>query len=127
MKHLIYILLFTLTAQAQTTFDMTADFDYIFLEKEEGFSIGNDSIEPYFEVKYIGNLDFNHQTLEIMNSKITVYGDTINSGNIIKRFAVSELVVIPETLEIVEPIIEAVKIYPNPVVDYFFVAGNNLN
>ena len=127
MKHLIYILLFTLTAQAQTTFDMTADFDYVFLEKQEGFSIGNDSIEPYFEVSYIGNLDFNYQTLEIMNSKITVYGDTINSGNIIKRFTISELVVIPETLEIVEPIIEAVKIYPNPVVDYFFVAGNNLN
>ena len=129
MKNLIYILAFlSITAQAQEfyTFDMTADAKFFFTEKAQGFSIGNDSIEPYFEVNIIGDLDFNYQTLEIMNAKVTVYGDTINTGSINKRFNVSELVVIGNTLTITNPIVEAVRIFPNPTVNYFFVAGNNL-
>lgn len=129
MKHLTYISIFltlSLNAQEFYTFDITADANYVFSELEEGFSIGNDSIEPYAEFNHIGNLDFKHQTLEIGNAKFTIYGDTLNVGTIIKRFATSQLVVIPNTLAIEEPVVEAVRIYPNPVVNYFFVAGNNL-
>ena len=129
MKLLTYISLFlslSLNAQEFYTFDITADANYVFSELEQGYSIGNDSIEPYAEFNHIGNLDFKHKTLEIMNAKVTIYGDTLNVGTIIKRFATSKLVVIPNTLEIEQPVVEAVRIYPNPVVNYFFVAGNNL-
>ena len=129
MKHLTYIsLLLSLSLNAQEfyTFDITADTNYFFTELEQGYSIGNDSIEPYAEYNHIGNLDFKHQPLEIGNAKVTIYGDTLNVGTIIKRFATSKLVVIQTTLTIEEPVVEAVRIYPNPVVNYFFVAGNNL-
>lgn len=129
MKFLVYISLFlslSLNAREFYTFDITADTNYFFTEQEQGFSIGNDSIEPYAEFNHIGNLDFKHQPLEIGNAKVTIYGDTLNVGTIIKRFATSKLVVIPNTLNIEEPIVEAVRIYPNPAVNYFFVAGKNL-
>lgn len=127
MKALIYIsLLLSLSLNAQNTFDITAHTNYFFTELEQGFSIGNDSIEPYAEYNHISNLDFKHQPLEIGNAKVTIYGDTLNVGTIIKRFATSKLVVIPNTLNIEEPIVEAVRIYPNPAVNYFFVAGKNL-
>jgi hypothetical protein len=126
---ILYISLFislSLNAQEFYTFDITAEANYVFSELEQGYSIGNDSIEPYSEFNHIGNLDFKHKTLELMNAKLTVYGDILNSGTIIKRFATSQLVVIPNTLAIEEPVVEAVRIYPNPIVNYFFVAGKNL-
>ena len=131
MRLIVYILLFlSLTVKSQTdfyTFDMTADCELFFTEREEGFAIGNAIDELYFEVNIVGDLDLNHQELQIMNAKITVYGDTLNSGNIIKQFpGISELVVLGSTLTVDEPIVEAVRIYPNPIVDYFFVAGQDI-
>lgn len=132
MRLIVYILLFlSLTVKSQTdfyTFDMTADCELFFTEREEGFAIGNAIEELYFEVNIVGDLDLNYQELQIMNAKITVYGDTLNSGNIIKQFpGISELVVLGNTLTVDEPIVEAVRIYPNPTVDYFFVAGNDID
>ncbi len=70
-----------------------------------------------FDVVVYDGMNFNNHELEIMNTKITVYGDTINSKNIIfKYFGVSELEVITETLEIPseEERIVKVNMYPNP-------------
>ena len=70
-----------------------------------------------FDVVVYDGMNFNNHELEMMNTKITVYGDTINSKNIIfKYFGVSELEVITETLEIPseEERIVKVNMYPNP-------------
>ena len=70
-----------------------------------------------FDVVVYDGMNFNNHELEIMNTKITVYGDTINSKNIIfKYFGVSDLEVITETLEIPseEERIVKVNMYPNP-------------
>tara|TARA_R110000851_G_scaffold165253_2_gene310183 strand:+ start:1550 stop:2140 length:591 start_codon:yes stop_codon:yes gene_type:complete len=130
MKNLITAILFILStpflpqAQENTdfyTFDMT---DFL-SDMQKDWSIGNGE-NPYtgefegyyFEVIVYEGMNFNNHQLEIMNSKITVIGDTINSIPIIKKYPdISELCVEEETLSIEdEPPQDRIEIimYPNP-------------
>lgn len=103
-------------------------------EMEKPWSIGNginlqtDEFEgPYFEVIVYGGMNLNGHHLEIMNTKITVVGDTINSyGGVTKRFfAISDLIVEGETLTITEPQeLYEMKMYPNPATDFVTFKGN---
>jgi hypothetical protein len=106
---------------------MTADINYMFSEKQEGFAIGDSLNGRFFKTIHQGDLDFHFQTLEIGNTIVEVFGDTLNSREIIKRFDISELIVHGSTLNITNPIVETVSIYPNPAESYFFVAGTNLS
>ena len=91
-------------------------------DMDKCWSIGN-GVNPetnefegeYFEA-YSNGMNMNQHTLEIMNSTVTVYGDTINSGEVIKAFIfISELVIETNTLSVPEPPqpIEMIM-YPNP-------------
>lgn len=106
------------------TFDMTTEAYRIFTEKGEGFSFGNSISDPYIEFVHEGDLDFNHQDVEILNSKVIIYGDTINSGNVVlKHFGISQLVVMGKPLTVEEPKLTTYKMFPNPAVNRVRVSG----
>lgn len=128
------IILFTNTLSAQGNYD-TFDMTSFLGDMQEGWSIGNgtDSIGnfygPYFEVIVNGDMDMNGNTLEIMNCKIRVLGDTLFSGPVVKRyFGISELIVEGSTLSNNNPDYQDLKfylkLYPNPATSYFIVQTN---
>ena len=88
---------------------------------EKDWSIGNginintgEFVGPYFMVEVFDGMNMNYHRLEIMNSSITVYGDSINSGIVQKRFESSNLYFAPllSVKEDLEPL--QLKMYPNP-------------
>tara|TARA_R100000544_G_C2187599_1_gene40004 strand:+ start:93 stop:632 length:540 start_codon:yes stop_codon:yes gene_type:complete len=117
--------------QAQTVpgfyiFDMSEFLS----EMDKPWSIGNgidiytgEFVGPYFEVEVHGGMNMNGHRLEIMNATITVYGDSINSGEVTKRFESSNLYFAP--LLNVEPRLEKLQInlFPNPSVEYVTIEG----
>jgi len=134
MKKLIVLLLMFVpflpqTQEAFYTFDMSSFLS----EMEKPWSIGNGTNQetgefegPYFEVVVYGGMNMNGHHLEIMNTKITVIGDTINSGVVSKRFTfISDLIVEDETLSV--PIVadkKQLKMYPNPAKVYATFKGD---
>lgn len=127
MKKILFILLlYCGVGFAQGNF-YTFDMSEFLATMEKSWSIGNAQNEPYFEVEVYttGVMNLNNHTLEIMNSKIKVYGDTINTGQVIKRFfGVSEMIVYGNTLSTVEPNKDKnLLMYPNPA--YSFVTFLN--
>jgi len=124
-KHLLITLLLIspFLPQAQSPF-YAFDMSDFLTEMTKSWSIGNTEEEPYFEVSVFGGLNMNGHTLEIMNSKIIVYGDSTNTGTVIKRFETSDLV-IGETLseDIAEYSLPQVIMYPNPSRDYVNFKG----
>ena len=132
MKKLILLLLISFNTYAQENF-YTFDMSSFLSQMEKPWSIGNgtNSITgefegPYFEVVVYDGMNLGGHHLEIMNSKITVYGDTINSYNGItkKYFAISDLIVEDEVLSIPERELFEIKMYPNPASGYVNFKGN---
>jgi hypothetical protein len=90
---------------------------------EKPWSIGNgidiytgEFVGPYFEVVVYNGMNMHDYNLEIMNTRITVYGDSINAGQVTKRFEVSDIYFAP-TLEVEEVEIPdqlEIVLYPNP-------------
>ena len=131
IKLLLLLLLMPFLPQAQTSpnfyiFDMS---DFL-ADMEKPWSIGNgidiytgEFVGPYFEVEVHGGMNMNGHRLEIMNATITVYGDSINSGEVTKRFESSNLYFAP--LLNVEPKPEKLelKLFPNPSLEYVTIEG----
>lgn len=129
MKRLILYLLIFVTpflSQAQSDgiagelqpsgfylFDITETWDSMGITG--GWSVGNAWNEPYAEYQYYGTLDFQGEDLEMMNSKLRVYGDTLNIGTLTLRYPQSDVIVEP-TLSNEEPSVPRleIKMYPNP-------------
>ena len=64
--------------------------------------------------------DFNNQTLEIMNSKVTVFGDYYNLGEVILTYpGVSEIIL--KMLNIEEEDLRTYAIFPNPAVNHVMI------
>lgn len=145
MKHLIvYLLIFAtpFLSQAQESegtagelqlggyylFDITEKWDTIGITG--GWSVGNGIDEAYSEYQYFGTLDFNSHDLEMMKSKLTVYGDTLNMGTITLRFPLqgSDFEVISETLSIDDAVSvnPTVKLFPNPANIYATIQSNKV-
>lgn len=132
MKNFVLLFLFLCSlSYAQGNFP-TFDMSDFLSEMEKPWSIGNginlqtgEFEHPYFEVVVYGGMNLNGHHLEIMNTKITVVGDTINSyGGVTKRFfAISDLIVEGETLSVPEQELFEVKMYPNPATDYVTLKG----
>lgn len=109
--------------QAQESTDNFYIFDMTeFLsEMEKPWSIGNgidtftgEFVGPYFEVVVQNGMNMNGHNLEIMNTTITVYGDSINSGQVTKRFETSNLYFAPLLSEPEVDYTLDIKMYPNP-------------
>jgi hypothetical protein len=79
-----------------------------------GWSLGNAWNESYAEYEYFGILNFFNRDIEMLSSKLRVYGDTINVGTVILRFPESDLIVEPTLGNIQQPQPLQVKMYPNP-------------
>lgn len=145
MKHLILTLLIFVTPflpQAQESdgtagelqtggyylFDITEKWDTIGITS--GWSVGNGVDEEYSEYQYFGTLNFNNYDLEMMKSKLTVYGDTLNMGDITLSLPLygSAFEVISETLTIDEviKINPTVDLYPNPASSYTTIKSNKI-
>lgn len=130
LRH-IFLILICLFFESETTgqenhytFDMTE----ILSNMTKNWSIGNGIEEPYFEVIVNEGMNLNNYTLEIMNSKITVYGDTINTGQVIKRFTfISDLIIEPNTLNNEQPLIPELKMFPNPAEKRVFFSANYID
>jgi len=104
------------------TFDMSAEAHEFMTEREEGFSIGNAWNEPRFEVFIFEGHDFNNQTLEIMNSKVTVFGEYYNLGEVILTYpGVSEIQFKESSLSIEEEDLRTYAIFPNPAVNHVMI------
>ena len=67
---------------------------------------------------------FTTQPLEIMNSKVTIYGDTTNIGEVILRYPVSQLTVVSRGLSIEEEELKLLSIYPNPAKTHVAINAN---
>lgn len=145
MKKLIAILLIIVTPflpQAQESdgtagelqlggyylFDITEKWDALGITG--GWSVGNGIDEAYSEYQYFGTLNFNGHDLEMMKSKLTVYGDTLNMGNITLRFPLqgSAFEVISETLTIddVVNVNPTVELFPNPASVYATIRSSKI-
>ena len=118
----LMLLITPLTSESQEVpsvyiFDMSEFLSVM----EKPWSIGNgidvytgEFVGPYFMVEVFEGMNMNYHRLEIMNSSITVYGDSINSGEVTKRFESSSLYFAPllSTEEERRPL--ELKMYPNP-------------
>lgn len=112
-------------SQENYTFDITEDAEYVFSVLGEGYSIGNHIDESYYEFIYNGDLDVNHQTIEILNATLHVYGDIINSGDIILKYDyISEIIEHGGQLNIEDVEVHAYKMYPNPAINKIMVSGD---
>ena len=104
-------------------FDITEKWDAMGIN--EGWSLGNGANQAYSEYQYFGVLDASNRTIEMMKAKLTVYGDTINIGQIILSLPLygSAFEVVNETLTIEEVKHKQPKIllYPNPAEDIVVV------
>jgi len=116
-KIFLFSFLVSNSQQSVYIFDMT---DFL-SNMEKDWSIGNgidiytgEFVGPYFLVEVFEGMNMNYHKLEIMNSSITVYGDSINSGIVDKRFETSNLYFAPllSTEETYKPL--SLKMYPNP-------------
>lgn len=125
MKHLLIFLfaLNLLNAQENiVTFDMTAEANQFMTVDEKGFGVGNAWNELRFDVYIFEGHDFNGQTLEIMNSKVTVFGDYYNLGEVILKYeGVSEIIFEESTLSIEDEDLRTYSIYPNPAVNHVMI------
>ena len=113
----------TLNAQENiVTFDMSEEANEFMTERSEGFSVGNAWNEPRFDVFIFEGHDFNGQTLEIMNSKVTVFGEYHNLGEVILTYpGVSEIHFEDQSLSIEEEDIRTYAIFPNPAVNHVMI------
>lgn len=109
-------------------FDITEKWDTIGITG--GWSVGNGIDEPYSEYQYFGVLDFNNHPLDMMKSKLTVYGDTINMGEITLKLPLygSDFEVISETLTINEVVSNTpdIRLFPNPTSTYATIKTNSI-
>lgn len=129
-KLLILVALISSVTYSQENF-YTFDMSEFLSEMEKPWSIGNGTNPvtgefegPYFEVIVYGGMNMNNHHLEIMNTKITVQGDTINSGEVTKRFfAISDLIVEGETLSTPEQELFELSMFPNPARDFVTLRG----
>lgn len=110
---LIFVLPFLSQSQQEFyTFDITETWNE--MGDVGGWSVGNAWNEPYAEYEYFGTLDFYGRDLEMMNSKLRVYGDTLNIGTLTLRFPESDLIVEPTLSNPQVPTPLELKMYPNP-------------
>ena len=125
---LLFISLFANAQQDFYIFDMT---DFL-SNMEKDWSIGNgidiytgEFVGAYFEVTVENGMNMNGHNLEIMNSTIRVYGDSINSGQVTKRFPTSNLYFAPllSTVEEEYKPLE-IKMFPNPATDNVIFMGD---
>ena len=124
LLNLLFIIAFLplLSQQEIYTFDMSAEANEFMTERAEGFSIGNAWNEPRFDVFIFEGHDFNNQTLEIMNSKVTVFGDYYNLGEVILTYpGVSEIQFKESNLSIEEEDLRTYAIFPNPAVNHVMI------
>jgi len=133
MKNLIIVILLLVTSVSSSQqnfyiFDMT---DFL-SDMEKDWSIGNgidiytgEFVGAYFEVTVENGMNMNGYNLEIMNSTIRVYGDSINSGQVTKRFESSNLYFAPllSTVEEQYKPLE-IKMFPNPASDFVIFMGD---
>ena len=103
-----------------------------------GISVGNSCGTGTLISNVYGNLEFGGETVQMLDSQITVYGELTNYGEIIDiseilslgllRFDCDQatVVITSETLNAATPTLEQVLVYPNPATDYFYVKGSNL-
>ena len=132
MKKTLYTLLLSASLIGNTQgnfyiFDMT---DFL-SEMEKSWSIGNgidtftgEYVGYYFEVTVQNGMNMNGHNLEIMNATIRVYGDSINSGQVTKRFPTSNLYFAPLLTTVDEeykPL--EIKMFPNPASDNVIFMG----
>jgi len=133
-RHIKLLLLFIMIPflpQAQTVpgfyiFDMS---DFL-ADMEKDWSIGNgidvytgEFVGPYFEAEVHGGMNMNGYRLEIMNATITVYGDSINSGIVQKRFESSNLYFAPLLNVKPKPEKLKLKLWPNPAIHEITLEG----
>lgn len=125
MKNLLLLLFLPLFALAQEntiTFDMSNEAEEFMTFRGEGFSIGNAWHEPYFEVFIFEGHDFNNQTLEIMNSQVTVFGEYHNLGEVILTYpGVSKILFKDAVLSVEEADLRTYAVYPNPAVNHVMI------
>jgi hypothetical protein len=125
MKNFLLIICFVLPffAPAQEGF-YTYDMSEILTNMDRPWSVGNGIDEPYFEVIVYGGSNLNFHDLEIMNTVITVVGDTINSGLVTKRFEDVSNLIVESTLNTIIPEKLSFKMYPNPATVYVTFTGD---
>jgi len=131
-KIILSLLLFTsLFANAQQDFYIFDMTDFL-SDMQKPWSIGNgidlftgEFVGAYFEVTVENGMNMNGYNLEIMNSTIRVYGDSINSGQVTKRFPLSNLYFAP-LLSTVEEKYKPldIKMLPNPANDFVVFMGD---
>ena len=119
MIKLLYILPFITFAQ----FDLTSEMYRILIQENHSLGIGNACDEDYMYVEVFGDLDMNFNRIEILRSKITVYGDIVNQGNITYLCDDSILEVLGSTLTTTNTDFSNLRVYPNPVIDELFILG----
>lgn len=121
IKLLLLLLTMPFLPQAQTSEFYIFDMSDFLADMEKDWSIGNgidiytgEFVGPYFEAEVHGGMNMNGYRLEIMNATITVYGDSINSGIVQKRFESSNLYFAPLLNVESRPERLEIKLYPNP-------------
>ena len=135
MKILTYflILFIPFLPQAQQDFYIFDMSDFL-SNMEKDWSIGNgidtitgEFVGAYFEVTVQDEMNMNGFKLEVMNSSITVFGDSINSGIVTKRFETSNLYFAPTLgVEQINKPLEIVM-YPNPSNDFVYFEGDYMD
>ena len=130
---IILLILSPFLPQAQGNFYIF-DMSEFLSEMEKDWSIGNgidvntgEFVGPYFEVIVQNGMNMNGYRLEIMNSTITVYGDSINSGVVEKRFESSNLYFAPPLNVSEVDRRQSIKMYPNPSNEFVHFEGQYMN
>lgn len=138
MKHLLYILLLSLTAQAQITYDgwNPEDVTRHLGNVQANIDFGNECGVPFKMISNVyGGMEFNGKTVNLRFIELTVHGSLTNFGERIElQDAIAQgllklecdstsITVHEESLNITEGDKLEFKMYPNPATDVVNIVG----